>query len=140
VLAVLLLAGCGQAASTARHSAATSRLSSVSDVRRSFSHRGIRLENAPVNPFATGGPTYLTAAVPGATTIPAKAPYAPQPIPLFVDVQVYSSAEQARVGGQTDYTIGSAGPLHKYRVRNVLVRWQGYGPAPRVEAAVRGLR
>lgn len=140
MLAVLVLAGCGQTGSATRHSAAKSRLSSVTDVRRSFSRRGIRLENAPLNPFATGEPTYLTATVPGSTSLPARAPYAPQRIPVFVDVEVYSTAEQARTGAQTDYTIGNAGPLHTYRVRNVLVRWQGHGPEPDLEAAVQGLR
>lgn len=136
---MVLLAGCGQTGSTTRH-AATPRLNSVSDVRRTFSRRGITLDNAPANPFVAGGPTYLTATVPGSTKAPAKAPYAAQPIPVFVDVEIFASAEQARVGAQTDYTIGNAGALHKHRVGNVLVRWQAYGPAPRIEAAVRALR
>jgi hypothetical protein len=141
VMAMLLFAGCGHTSSMRHSDVAKSLRHTVLDVRRSFSRSGIELETAPPNPYVPTGDTYLTATIPGSAGPSSTSPDAPNmAIPLFIDVDVYPSVAQAKVGSQTRYTVGSAGALLGVRVRNVVVRWQGYGAAPRLHAAIQALR
>jgi hypothetical protein len=104
-----------------------------------FARRGIQLVAEQPNPFSPSGPETFTATVPGTAKAPARAPYVPSPIPLLLDVEVYSTVDAARAASQTVSTVGNAGPMHSYRTRNVVVHWQGYGTAPQIVAAVHSL-
>jgi hypothetical protein len=142
MLALLLaLSGCGRASPTTPRAVAKAgpTIRTVGDVRRSFSSQGIRLDDVP-NPSGPPQPVDLTAVTNSSANLPAKPPYAAQAAPIGVDVVVYPTIQAARVGSETVSTVGNAGPMHSYLVRNVLVRWQGYGRAPTVAAAVRALR
>jgi hypothetical protein len=142
IVALLLsLAACGKSGPTKSHEvgAAGPTLRTVADVRRSFSRQGIQLDEVP-NPFAPPQPAYLDGVADSSLKLPAKPPYAAQSIPVGIDVAVYPTIHAARVGSGTVYTIGNAGPTHSYRVRNVVVHWDGHGRAPTVDAAVRALR
>lgn len=141
IFAVLPLVGCGDSHVTTTAATRQPRPSNltVAEVRKAFSHHGIHLHE-PFAGLVPPGQRFLSAMVLGSATASGGPPYAPQRVPITIDVDVYSSAHAAQAGSQWHLTIGGSNmPTRTYRVRNVVIRFHGYGTAPRAAAVLREL-